>query len=88
MTAANSIHNLLKNIAEQNNKVIQQALKKLLPSRDRRLKIHTSFSPRKNGIKQTPRILLDGAWLKQAGFTQGNYANVTVKNKVLLITPF
>lgn len=86
MTITNSIQKILQDSHLSNSKKIRQAVEHLVPSKDRRIKIHPHFTTTKSGTKTKPKIILCGNWLAKAGFTEDQYISVTVKKGTLLIT--
>lgn len=51
----------------------------------RKLKIHSKFRKRRWDNISVPEIRLEGKWLEEVGFKQGQYVNIQVaKNKLII----
>ncbi len=51
----------------------------------RKLKIHSKLRTRRWDNIAVPKIRLEGKWLEEAGFKQGEYINIQVaKNKLII----
>jgi len=52
----------------------------------RKLKIHSKLKPRTNGYIHIPEIRLEGKWLKELGFNEGQEVRIQQGKKRLIIT--
>lgn len=55
-------------------------------SKFRKLKIHTKYQTRKFGETKIPEIRLEGKWLEELGFKQGQIVKILLKQYKLIIT--
>lgn len=55
-------------------------------NRFRKLKIHSKFRNRRWNNTTIPEIRLEGKWLEEVGFKQGQNVNIQIEENKLIIT--
>jgi toxic protein SymE len=55
-------------------------------SKFRKLKIHTKYQARRYRYVDIPEIRLEGKWLNELGFKQGQTVTIELENNKLIIT--
>ncbi len=55
-------------------------------NRFRKLKIHSKFRNRRWDNTTIPEIRLEGKWLEEVGFKQGQNVNILIEENKLIIT--
>lgn len=54
----------------------------------RSLKIQSKFQARRRHYVVVPKIRLEGKWLRELGFTEGDSVRIEQRKHMLIITPY